>query len=119
MNNKRKPVHPTVAIRIQDSRLNTETLDNIQIIVRSQLIRCSGERGADHRLHHIHAQGSAFQPWTVVNDHGNPAGPHPVERRVSNPRSYDGLAIQLFLREMLQVSDGAYDHVGIGHGMVQ
>ena len=115
MNNKRKPVNPTVTIRIQDSRFDTEALDNIQIVIRAQLIRCSGERRTDHRLHHIHANGAPLQPGAVVHHHGNLAGAHPVQGSLGNPGGDDGLAIQFLLRKVLQVSDGTDNDMGLGH----
>ena len=119
MNHEGEAVYPPITVGVKNPRLNSQGLNNIQEVVCAQLLRRAGHRRADHRLHHIHAHGSTFQPGAVVHHHGHLAGAKPVQGGFGDPGGDHGFTVQLFLREGLQIAHGSHNHMGVLYRLMQ
>ena len=119
MNHEGETVYPPVTVWVQNPRLNSQGLNNVQEVVCAQLLRRAGQCRAYHRLHHIHAHGPTFQPGAVVHHHGHFAGAKPVQGGFGDPGGDHGFTVQLFLREGFQISHGTHNHMRILHRLMQ
>src|SRR5690554_7466424 len=96
MDYKGEPVYTAVAIGVQNPRFHPEPIDYIEKVICAQLLRSSGQRCADHRLHNVHPHWPTFQPGAVVHHHGDFPGTEPDRKSTRLNSSHVRISYAVF-----------------------